>query len=154
MIHVKDNALYCLYIILNINIKKGGKDMSDASSAVVRIILTQIIAIVGGLIFGAIAHFLLGDWGIAIFIVYILLGFASGGPTLTDIRSAAVLFITSIISSILVFLIMSKLLVIVFGPAFTYLTTIAGLSPTITGILITIVLGLISTTMVKFLNDV
>ncbi len=128
--------------------------MSDASSAVVRIILTQIIAIIGGLILGAIAHFLLGDWGIAILIVYILLGFASGGPTLTDIRSSAVLFISSVISSILVFFIMSNLLVIVFGPAFTFSTSIAGLSPTITGILMTIVLGLISANMVRFLNDV
>jgi hypothetical protein len=128
--------------------------MSNASSAVVRIVITQIIAIIGGLILGAIAHFLFGDWGLAIFVVYILLGFASGGPTITDISSASVLIISSIISSILVFLIMSKLLVIAFGPAFTYSTSVAGLSPTITGILITIVLGLISTHMVKFLNNV
>lgn len=45
--------------------------MSNASSAVVRIVITQIIAIIGGLILGAIAHFLFGDWGLAIFVVYI-----------------------------------------------------------------------------------
>ena len=69
--------------------------MSNASSAVVRIVITQIIAIIGGLILGAIAHFLFGDWGLAIFVVYILLGFASGGPTIKDISSASVLSRTS-----------------------------------------------------------
>jgi hypothetical protein len=126
--------------------------MGNASQAVIRIIATIIIAIIGGLILGAIVHFL-GDWGWAVLILYILIGFSTSGPMITDIDSGSVLVIVSIINSILVFFIMSRLLVMVFGPAFTFNTSLFGLSPTITGYLLTIVCGLLSVSIVHAANN-
>lgn len=119
----------------------------DPHKSVVKIIVTVFYSIIIGLIFGAIAHYLLGDWGWAILIVYILLGYLSSGRLVVfiNIKSAGWIFVSSIISSIIVFYLISRILVIVFGPAFTFTTSILGLSPTITGYMLTIILGLIFT---------
>ena len=123
------------------------EDMGDSFKASVRVVNTIISSIIVGLIFGAIAHYLLRDWGWAILIVYLLVGYLTSGRLFVfiEIKSAKLLFVSSIISSIIVFFLISRILVMAFGPAFTFTTSILGLSPTITGYLLTIFLGLLLT---------
>ena len=118
-----------------------------------RIIAAIVLSIIAALILGAISHFIFGDWDIAIILVFILIAASSSGPTITDIHSKSLLIITGIISSCIVYYLIRIILPMIYGPAYVFPFSLFGLGEYMTGLLITVIIGILSSLLVWSYND-
>ncbi|MBE6493300.1 MAG: hypothetical protein E7Z84_01635 [Methanosphaera stadtmanae] len=117
-----------------------------------RIVAAVVLSIIAALILGAISHFIFGDWNIAIIFVFILVAASSSGPSITDIESKSLLIITGIIGSIIVYYLIRIILPMVFGPAYVFPFSLFGLGEYITGLIITIIIGILTSLLVWSYN--
>ena len=120
----------------------------NIGSSVGRIIAAIVLSIIAALILGAISHYIFGDWDIAIIFVFILVAGSSSGPSVTNIESKSLLIITGIIGSIIVYYLIRIILPMVFGPAYVFPFSLFGLGEYITGLIITIIIGILSSLLV------
>ncbi|WP_298523273.1 hypothetical protein [uncultured Methanobrevibacter sp.] len=115
----------------------------DVSETIGATISGMFISIICALILAAIVHFFFGDNISSVLLLYILVAFIPSALVNTSLSKSSAI-VGSLLAVIIIFLLMNFIFPIIFGPNITFPYSILDLGPIITGLILSLIVGIIA----------
>ena len=121
----------------------NGGNIMDVSETIGATMGGLFISVIFALIFAAVVHFFIGDNITSVLMLYICIAFFPSVLVSTSITKSSAI-VGSLLAVIIIFLIMNFVFPIIFGPNISFPYTMLDLGPVITGLIVSLIVGLIA----------